>query len=98
MNIQGLPNSIVSFMIVDTMYFSPVEWNDGMPDMNWVSTAKEVHWIMRDMATGKEDMDIDWHFKQGDVVKIRIRNDAKSMHPDGAPDPFPRTAVSGHRA
>ncbi len=87
-NIQGLPNSIVSFMIVDTMYFSPVEWNDGMPDMNWVSTAKEVHWIMRDLATGKEDMDINWHFKQGDVAKIRIRNDAKSMHPMGHPIHF----------
>ena len=87
-NIQGLPNSIVSFMIVDTMYFSPVEWNDGMPDMNWVSTAKEVHWIMRDVATGKENMDINWHFKQGDVAKIRIRNDATSMHPMGHPIHF----------
>jgi FtsP/CotA-like multicopper oxidase with cupredoxin domain len=87
-NIQGLPNSIVSFMTVDTMYFSPVEWNDGMPDMNWVSTAKEVHWIMRDPATGNEDMAIDWRFKQGDMVKLRIHNDAASMHPMGHPIHF----------
>lgn len=87
-NIQGLPNSIVSFMTVDTMYFSPVEWNDGMPDMNWISTAREVRWIMRDQATGKENMDIDWHAKQGDVLKIRIHNDANSMHPMGHPIHF----------
>lgn len=87
-NIQGLPNSIVSFMTVDTMYFSPVEWNDGMPDMNWVSTAKEVRWIMRDQASGKENMNIDWHFSQGDLVKIRIHNDETSMHPMGHPIHF----------
>ena len=76
-NIQGLPNSVVSFMIVDTMYFAPVEWNDGMPDMNWVSTAKEVRWIMRDQATGKENLDINWHFAQGDMVE-----DSSSQRPD----------------
>jgi suppressor of ftsI len=84
-NIQGLPTPLVAFMSIDTMYYSPVEWNDGMPDMNWVSTSKQVRWIMRDKATGKEDMDIDWHFKQGDMVKIRIHNDPQSMHPMGHP-------------
>ncbi len=87
-NIQGLPVPLVAFMSVDTMYFSPVEWNDGMPDMNWISTAKQTKWIMRDLATGKENMDIDWHFKQGDVVKIRISNDGQSMHPMGHPIHF----------
>ena len=75
-------------MSVDTMYFSSVEWNDGMPDMNWVSTTKQVEWIMRDLETGKENEDIDWHFKQGDVVKIRIHNDGLSMHPMGHPIHF----------
>jgi suppressor of ftsI len=84
-NIQGLPTPLVAFMSIDTMYYSPVEWNDGMPDMNWVSTAKQVRWIMRDKATGKEDMDVDWHFKKGDMVKIRIHNDPQSMHPMGHP-------------
>jgi FtsP/CotA-like multicopper oxidase with cupredoxin domain len=87
-NIQGLPNSIVSFMTVDTMYFSPVEWNDGMPDMNWISTGKEVRWILRDEAGAKENMDIAWHARQGDLVKIRLRNDATSMHPMGHPIHF----------
>lgn len=87
-NIQGLPVPIVAFMSVDTMYFSPVEWNDGMPDMNWISTTKQVKWIMRDVQSGKENDDIDWHFKQGDVVKIRIHNDGLSMHPMGHPIHF----------
>ncbi len=87
-NIQGLPIPLVAFMSIDTMYFSPVEWNDGMPDMNWISTTKQVKWIMRDVQTGKENEDIDWQFKQGDVVKIRIHNNALSMHPMGHPIHF----------
>lgn len=87
-NIQGLPVPLVAFMSVDTMYFSPVEWNDGMPDMNWISTAKQTKWIMRDVQTGKENENIDWQFKQGDVVKIRIHNDGLSMHPMGHPIHF----------
>ena len=87
-NIQGLPVPIVAFMSVDTMYFSPVEWNDGMPDMNWISTTKQVKWIMRDTQTGKDNDAIDWRFKQGDVVKIRIHNDGLSMHPMGHPIHF----------
>jgi FtsP/CotA-like multicopper oxidase with cupredoxin domain len=87
-NIQGLPRNLVQFMAIDTMYFNPVEWNDGMPDMNWVSTSKEVRWILRDSTTGKENMDIDWHMKAGDVVKIRIHNDERSMHPMAHPIHF----------
>ena len=66
---------------VDTAYYAPVEWVDGMPDMNWLSTIKQVRWILRDDATGKENMDIDWHVTRGSVVKLRIFNDPKSFHP-----------------
>jgi suppressor of ftsI len=76
-----LPLATVQFMNVDTAYFAPVEWVDGMPDMNWLSTAKQVRWILRDNATGKENMDIDWHVAQKSVVKLRIFNDPKSFHP-----------------
>ena len=78
---QALPLATVQFMNVDTAYFSPVEWIDGMPDMNWLSTSTEVHWVIRDDATGKENMDIDWHVKRGSIVKLRIFNDPKSFHP-----------------
>jgi len=81
MQSTALPLATVQFMSIDTAYFAPVEWVDGMPDMNWLSTAKEVRWILRDDATGKENMDIDWHVKQGSVIKLRIFNDPKSFHP-----------------
>ncbi|MGE5731914.1 MAG: multicopper oxidase family protein, partial [Gemmatimonas sp.] len=76
-----LPLATVQFMNVDTAYFAPVEWVDGMPDMNWLSTSKQVRWILRDDATGKENMDIDWRAPVGSVVKLRIFNDPKSFHP-----------------
>jgi suppressor of ftsI len=78
---SGLPLATVQFMTVDTAYYAPVEWVDGMPDMNWLSTSKQVQWILRDDATGKENMDIDWHAARGSVVKLRLVNDAKSFHP-----------------
>lgn len=87
-NMQGLPIAVTAFMSVDTMYFPPAEWADGMPDMNWVSTSKEVRWIMRDAQSNKENMGIDWRFKRGDVVKIRITNDGQSMHPMSHPIHF----------
>ncbi len=59
----------------------PIEWEDQMGAMNTYSTSDTVKWILRDEATGKENMDIDWKFKQGDMVKIRIVNDKDSMHP-----------------
>jgi suppressor of ftsI len=78
---SGLPLATVQFMTIDTAYFAPVEWVDGMPDMNWLSTSKQVRWILRDGATGKENGDIGWHVKQGSVVKLRIFNDPRSFHP-----------------
>lgn len=77
----GLPLATVQFMTIDTAYYAPVEWVDGMPDMNWLSTAKQVRWVLRDGATGKENGDIDWHVRQGSVVKLRIFNDPRSFHP-----------------
>ncbi|MFN8581307.1 MAG: multicopper oxidase family protein [Gemmatimonadaceae bacterium] len=76
-----LPLATVQFMNVDTAYYAPVEWVDGMPDMNWLSTSKQVRWILREDATGHENMDINWHVRRGHVVKLRIFNDPKSFHP-----------------
>jgi FtsP/CotA-like multicopper oxidase with cupredoxin domain len=81
LEVNALPLTTVQFMQIDTAYFAPVEWVDGMPDMNWLSTSKQVRWILRDLATGKENMDIDWRVQQGSVVKLRIFNDPKSFHP-----------------
>jgi FtsP/CotA-like multicopper oxidase with cupredoxin domain len=78
---SGLPLATVQFMTIDTAYYAPVEWVDGMPDMNWLSTSAQVRWVLRDDATGKENEAIDWHVKQGSVVKLRIFNDPRSFHP-----------------
>ena len=78
---SGLPLTTVQFMAIDTAYYHPVEWVDGMPEMNWLSTGQQVRWILRDGATGRENEAIDWHVKRGSVVKLRIFNDPKSFHP-----------------
>jgi FtsP/CotA-like multicopper oxidase with cupredoxin domain len=78
---SGLPLATVQFMTIDTAYYAPIEWVDGMPDMNWLSTSKQVRWVIRDDATGKENGAIDWHVKRGSVVKLRIFNDPRSFHP-----------------
>ncbi len=59
-----------------------IEWDDSdMQMMNEMSNADSVKWRMIDQDTGKKDMDIDWTFKTGAPVKIRIFNDPKSLHP-----------------
>ena len=94
-DIEGLPILVQQFISIDTIYRPPVEWTDGMPNMNWLSTSNEVRWILRDVTgraadaadTGEasagapENADIDWRFRLGDVVKIRLRNDADAFHP-----------------
>jgi len=59
----------------------PIEWEDDMVMMNANSNTESVQWKLIDEATGKANMNIDWTFKQDDKVKIRITNDAHSMHP-----------------
>lgn len=84
--IQDLPNPIVQAMEMDTLYVPPMEWNDAMPMMNWLSTGEQVEWILRDVATGKENDEIDdWRFRVGDVVKIRVFNTPRSFHPMNHP-------------
>ncbi|MCH7491645.1 MAG: multicopper oxidase domain-containing protein, partial [Gemmatimonadetes bacterium] len=80
-----VPSIVVQFMSIDTTYFPPVEMNNAMPMMNWVSNAGNVRWILREPATRRENMDINWEFTQGDVVKIRLFNDPNSIHPMGHP-------------
>ena len=79
--VRGLPLPIVRSMEADTVYVPPMEWNDAMPMMNWLSTAEQVTWILRDRATGAENGDIHWRFKVGDVVRIRVYNNPDSFHP-----------------
>jgi len=77
MRTEGLPAAVSNMLIGIN---APMDWNDGMAMMNWVSTGKEVRWVLRDPDTGKENMDIDWRFRVGDAVKIRVFNDPAASH------------------
>ena len=80
LEVDGLPDPLEPLLNVDRSYFNPVEWSGTMPRMNWVSTADRVRWILRDLDTGLENGAIDWRFRRGDVVKIRLRNDRSAVH------------------
>ena len=76
----AIPFVVDRLMRFDSAYFHPVEWSGTMPMMNWNSTSEEVRWIIREPATGNENMDIGWEFAVGDVVKIRLHNERRSFH------------------
>ncbi len=77
---RGLPPVTQRLMQLDSIYFAPVEWSGTMPMMNWASTGRQVRWILRDPATGRENMDIDWRFRRGEPVKLRLVNERLSFH------------------
>jgi suppressor of ftsI len=77
---RGLPPVTYRLMQLDSIYFAPVEWSGTMPMMNWAATGKQVRWILRDPATGRENMDIDWHFRRGEPVRIHLVNQRQAFH------------------
>jgi suppressor of ftsI len=77
---QGLPPVTRRLMQLDSIYFSPMEWSGTMPMMNWASTGRQVRWIVRDPATSRENMDVDWRFRRGRPVRIRLVNERQSFH------------------
>jgi FtsP/CotA-like multicopper oxidase with cupredoxin domain len=77
---HDLPSVTRRLMQLDSIYFAPVEWSGTMPMMNWASTGRQVRWILRDPATGRENMDIDWRFRRGEPVRIRLVNRRESFH------------------
>ena len=86
LRVKNLPLPIMRAMEFEAgLYAPPLEWNDAMPMMNWLSTAEQVEWILRDADTGDENMEIDWQFTVGDVVKIRIFNNPETLHPMNHP-------------
>ena len=77
---EGLPEVARRLMSLDSVYFAPVEWSPAMPMMNWAATPGAVSWILRDLRTGRENMEIDWSFRTGDVVKVRLHNRRTALH------------------
>lgn len=80
LEVDDLPMPIEQSMNLDWVYFNPVEWTGTMPMMNWASSAPAVRWLVRDGITGAENDAIDWRFRVGDVVKIRVTNDRAAFH------------------
>ena len=58
-----------------------IEWEDEMTDMNRMTTPANMRWNLVDRATGAVNHDIDWTFRVGDQVKIRLVNEMDSDHP-----------------
>ena len=58
-----------------------IEWEDTMGMMNSHMTDSMTKWIIEDMETKEQNMDISMEWKQGDKVKIRLFNDPTSPHP-----------------
>lgn len=77
---SNVPFVVDRLMRFDSAYFHPVEWSGTMPMMNWNSTSDEVRWIVREPSTGRENMEINWELKVGDVVKVRLHNERRSFH------------------
>lgn len=84
-DVQNLPLPIMQSMELDTAYVPHLEWNDTMPMMNWLSTGTQVEWILKDTQTGQTNMDINWQFKEGDVIKLRLFNNPDTFHPMNHP-------------
>ena len=58
-----------------------IEWEDDMGSMNAAATSETTTWKIVDQGSGKANLDIDWHFRRGDMVKLRVWNDPHSPHP-----------------
>ena len=75
-----LPFPLGPLLNFESVYRNPVEWSGTMPEMDWIVTARSARWVLRDHATGRENMDIDWRFRVGQVVKLRLINDRSALH------------------
>ncbi|HEV8177214.1 MAG TPA: multicopper oxidase family protein, partial [Gemmatimonadales bacterium] len=80
-----LPFALVQALRLDTAYVHPVEWTSTMPMMDWLSTGREVKWIIRDSLTGAEGMALDWRVPRGTPLVVRLVNDKHVLHPMGHP-------------
>jgi FtsP/CotA-like multicopper oxidase with cupredoxin domain len=58
-----------------------IEWEDDMVAVNRLTTPANMRWMLVDRTTGAANDAIDWHFTEGDRVKIRLVNEMDSDHP-----------------
>jgi FtsP/CotA-like multicopper oxidase with cupredoxin domain len=58
-----------------------IEWEDDMSAVNRLTNPVNMRWKLIDRQTGAEGAAIDWAFRVGDRVKIRLVNELDSDHP-----------------
>ena len=58
-----------------------IEWEDDMVEVNRMTTPANMRWKIIDRETGAENAAIDWRFRVGDRVKIRLLNEMAGDHP-----------------
>jgi FtsP/CotA-like multicopper oxidase with cupredoxin domain len=58
-----------------------IEWEDDMVEVNRLTTTATMHWKFLDRTSGTDSPTIDWHFRVGDRVKLRLVNEMDSDHP-----------------
>jgi FtsP/CotA-like multicopper oxidase with cupredoxin domain len=63
-----------------------IEWEDDMAEVNRMTTPANMRWKLVDRETSAENAQIDWTFRVGDQVKLRLVNEMDSDHP--MPHPF----------
>jgi FtsP/CotA-like multicopper oxidase with cupredoxin domain len=63
-----------------------IEWEDDMVEVNRMTTPANMRWKLVDRETGAENAQIEWSFRVGDQVKMRLVNEMDSDHP--MPHPF----------
>src|SRR3954447_12684503 len=58
-----------------------IEWEDDMVEVNRLTTPENMSWQLVDRSDGAVNHHIDWRFRVGDQVKIRLVNEMDSDHP-----------------
>jgi FtsP/CotA-like multicopper oxidase with cupredoxin domain len=58
-----------------------IEWEDDMVEVNRLTTPANMRWKLIDREVDAENAAIDWRFRVGDQVKIRLLNEIAGDHP-----------------
>jgi FtsP/CotA-like multicopper oxidase with cupredoxin domain len=58
-----------------------IEWEDDMVEVNRMTTPANMRWKLIDRETGAENKAIDWRFRVGDRIKLRLLNEMAGDHP-----------------
>ena len=58
-----------------------IEWEDDMVEVNRMTTPANMRWKIIDRETGAENTAIDWRFRVGDRIKLRLLNEMAGDHP-----------------